>query len=120
MIELLPLRGDNVVGIRASGTLSADDYETVWIPALRNAIAEHGAVRALMFMDESFEGWSAEAMWDDAKFGLNHIREVERIALVGGPEWVRKAGRLMAHFIPAEVRIFDADELDDAISWVEA
>ncbi len=120
MIELLPLKGDNVVGVRASGTLTAQDYETVWIPALEKAIAEHGSVRALLFMDETFTGWAPGAMWDDAKFGLGHLREVERIAMVGGPDWVAGAVRLMGHFMPAEVQIFDAGELDEALSWIES
>jgi hypothetical protein len=119
MIELLPLSGKNVVGVRASATLTATDYETVWIPALEKAIAEHGSVRALLFMDEGFTGWAPGAMWDDAKFGLSHRRAFEKIAIVGGPDWVAKSVRLMAHFIPAEVIIFRPDELDDAISWVE-
>jgi len=72
MIELMPESTGNIVGIRATGTLTGADYEKVFIPRLEELFGEYGRLRILLYMDEGFAGWDLSAAWDDAAFGLTH------------------------------------------------
>ena len=47
MIELLSNFPDTIVGIAASGHVSAADYATVLVPALKAASRKHDKVRLL-------------------------------------------------------------------------
>lgn len=66
MIELLPGLPDPIVGLLASGQMTAQDYESVVIPAIESKLQAHGAVRVLYQLGPAFTGFTAGAMWDDA------------------------------------------------------
>ena len=63
MIELLPQSQGNVLGFRATGTLSDADYRRTLIPALDAALGPHGRVNIVFVMDDTFEGWDLRAAW---------------------------------------------------------
>ena len=119
MIRILPESNGNVLGVQASAKLTDADYRTIWIPELERIINEHGTVRVLLYMDETFAGWEVNALWDDAQFGLKHANEFDKIAIVGGPDWVAWSVRLLANFIKGEIRTFPNDQLDQAWGWVK-
>lgn len=119
MIRILAESNNNVLGVQASAKLTDSDYRKIWIPELEKIISDYGTVRALLYMDETFEGWEASALWDDAQFGLQHANEFDKIAIVGGPDWVAWSVKLLGHFIKGEIRTFPSDQLDEAWSWVK-
>ena len=118
MIELLPELPENVVGVRASGTVTAGDYESVLIPAVEEAVKQHGPVRLLYIMDCSIRDFSVGAMWDDAKLGFQHLQDFERIAVVTDDHLVR--GMIGAfHFaMPKYLRLFQIGEESAATAWL--
>ena len=63
MIKLLPESDGNIVGFRASGRLTGEDYEEVLIPHIEEVAKEYGTVRFLFYLDEDFEGWEPKALW---------------------------------------------------------
>jgi SpoIIAA-like len=120
MIEILPESDGNVLGVRASEKLTDEDYKSVWIPRLEETIRVHGKVRALLYLDEGFEGWEAHALWDDAKFGLQHRKDFEKLAVVGGPKWSGWAISIGGHLLTGEVKVFSGDQLRVAWDWVRS
>jgi SpoIIAA-like len=120
MIEVLPQSQGKTLGVCFTGKATDEDYEKVFVPTLEKLIKEHGKIRCLYFMDEGFQGWELGAMWDDAKYGIKHRNDFEKIAVVGGPKWAEWATRIASHLVSAEIRTYSADQLDDAWSWVKA
>lgn len=117
MIEIMPESTDRMLAVKASGTLTDDDYNTIWIPALETIIRNYDVANALLYMDIDFEGWDMKAMWDDAKFGLRHRNDFKRIAIVGGPNWVRWGVKLGEMLMDCELRLFEPEQLKEAIAW---
>ena len=109
----------NVVGLSASGKVTAEDYEKVVMPAIENRIEEFGTVRILYHLGPEFEGFTAGAMWDDVKVGLGHLASWERAAIVTDHEWLAGATRLFALALPCPVKVFANDELEAAKRWIE-
>jgi hypothetical protein len=64
---------DNVVALRAEGVITHDDYEQTLIPIIEERISALGKIGLLYWCGQEFEGFSAGAMWDEARFGLTHL-----------------------------------------------
>ena len=122
MIERMDDVSAGVVGIRASGKLTRDDYKNVLEPALKEA-ADSGEAR-LLFVLPDFDGLEAKAWLEDIKTGLavelKNRSAWKKLAFVSGVEWVTKAMQLFAWAMPGELEVFEMDELDKAKEWVAA
>ncbi len=120
MIELMPDLPEHVVGLSAIGEITGEDYEQILIPAIEERIKRHGKVRVLYHLGPAFTGYTAAAMWDDAKLGFTHRRDFEKVAVVTEVEWCRHAVRLFAPLIPCPVQLFANAELAAAMDWVQS
>jgi len=120
MIELLPGLPEQVVGFVASGKVTADDYETVVIPAIETALATHGHVRILYQLGPAFTSFTSGAMWDDMKLGMAHLKAWDKIAIVTDLDWVAGAMRIFRFAMPCPVSIFSNSEFTEAARWISA
>ena len=118
MIEMIEGLPAPVVGMRADGELTKEDYEDAVIPAVRAMLDAHDRVRLLDVLGDDFDGYSIGAMWEDTKLGVGHLRSWERIACVTDADWVENAVRAFGWMIPGEVRAFDDDDEDAARAWI--
>ncbi len=119
-IEGLP---ENALGFTAKGDVTAEDYETVLIPAVEEKLKTHEKIRLLYHLGEDFKRFEAGAMWDDAKVGLAHITEWEKIAIVTDVNWIQQAGKIFGFAIdtmevPGDVKVFHNNELEQAVQWI--
>ena len=119
---LKPIEGApvGVVAIRAVGTVTADDYDTVLEPAIEAAIADHGNVRLVYELGPEFEGYAAGAAWEDAKFGANYLSKWQRCAVVTDHVLLGDAIRAFGIIMPGEIRVFPVARLADALAWAAA
>jgi hypothetical protein len=120
MLTLIDGLPDHVVGVRASGEVSDDDYEDVLVPAIDAARARHDKIRLLYVLGEAFTGYEADAMWEDAKLGMRTFTAYDRIAVVTDATWMRRAVTALSWLMPGEARAFHVGEYDDALAWVTA
>ena len=121
MIEVLPKSSANVLGVEVGARLTDGDYSDVWLPKLEELLERFHKVRLLLYMNDTFAGWEAKALWDDMKFGLTHIQnmgDLEKMAIVGGPAWVARLTSTLGHLVPGEFRSFSENKLDEAWTWV--
>jgi hypothetical protein len=120
MIEVMSESQGNVVGVKMSGKITAREYEDVIIPRVEAVFQEHGKIRLMYLVDESFQGAEAGAMWDDTKLGLKYRRDFEKLALVGGSKWMDWLTKLAAKFISGETKTFPAEQLQEAWDWLKS
>ncbi|MEW6764783.1 MAG: STAS/SEC14 domain-containing protein [Pseudomonadota bacterium] len=118
MIEVIPNMPDNIVGFVATGEVSAQDYETVFIPAIESTLKENEKVRILYHIAPEFTGFTAGALWDDVKIGVAHLRAWEKIAVVTDSDWIRRTGGFLNFVLPCPVKVFPNAELDEATQWI--
>jgi hypothetical protein len=118
MIEVMTDLPDRVLGLKASGEVSADDYKTVLVPALEQKLSRTKKVRLLYVVTGDFKGYSMGAAWEDAKVGMQHLTSFERVAIVTDVDWIENMTKAFGFAIPGEVRVFDDDELEEARQWI--
>ena len=116
MIKDLTDLPPGVVGFEISGTVHADDYRDVVLPALQRAYASD-EFRFVIVMPD-FHGITGGAVWQDLKVGVEHLHAWKRIALVTDIDWVRHATTLFGWMTPGEVEVFPLAQRDEAIAWV--
>lgn len=116
MIERLDNGSGKVIGFVVSDKLHDEDYK-VFVPEIEEVIEREGTARLLLQMRD-FHGWDLHAAWDDMKFGVKHHGDLERMALVGEKKWEKWMASFTKPFTKAEVRYFDASEVDQAWEWL--
>lgn len=116
--EILDGYPDNVIAFRAVGEITRENYEETLIPLAEEKIKAHKRIKLLYWIGEGFEKFSAGAMWDDARFGLTHLGDFSKIAVVSDVEWLRQSVKFFAPLIPAPVQVFHNAEIEDAKRWI--
>ena len=120
MIEVMKGLPDNVVGLSAKEEVTGNDYDTVLIPLVSEKIKKHGKVRMLYQLGPDFAGYDAAAIWDDTMFGMSHMFDFEKVAVVSDVEWIRNATRFFGVLLPCPVKTFDNKDLAAAKTWIIA
>jgi hypothetical protein len=114
-IEGLP---DGVVGLRAVGRVTGDDYKAVLVPEIDRAAAGGRKARLLLELGQGFEGFDPSAVAADAGVGIEHFRSFERVAVVTDADWVRRAIHLFGPMIPGDVRVYAVGDGAVARDWI--
>ncbi|MGH7983397.1 MAG: STAS/SEC14 domain-containing protein [Candidatus Udaeobacter sp.] len=118
MIEITPGLLDNILAVTAHGTVTAEDYENVLLPAVAEVLKRHKKIRLLFRTAGDFSGYTAGAMWDDAKLGVRHITAFEKIAVVSDVPWLVQATKFFRFLLPCLVKIFGSNNMRDAEAWI--
>ena len=113
-IELQP---NNIYALRLTGILKGSQFAEAQA-AVGGAISAGIKPRILVILD-GFEGWERGTDWNDLDFMFNQGAAIEKIAVVGTPEWeARLLAFAGAGFRKAPVKFFQPDQLDQARSWL--
>ena len=120
MFEMLTGLPADVVGFSATGTVTGEDYQRTLIPLLTQQMTAHGKVRLLLQFGPAFAGYSASALWQDARFGLAHLGDFGKLAVVTDVGWIGHAAQLFAPFMRCPVRLFANADMDAAKAWIAA
>ena len=115
-IQLNEDDGGKILVIHVTGCLVKADYEGL-VSEFARLVREHGKLRVLFDMT-GFHGWDAGAAWEDFKFDLEHLSDIERLAMIGDRKWQHGMAVFFAPFTEATTRYFDAAEGTAARRWL--
>ena len=116
-VKLIPHKPDHIIGIEIDGWISAEDIDrlTKLIEPRINA----GERLSIYAEVNSWTGMSLKAFIEDLKFGLQHLNDFEKEAIVSDSKWLEALAALgNTLFSSIEVKHFTSDEKDKALQWV--
>ena len=121
MVEGVVDLPDGVLGFRATGKITADEYRELMKPIY--AALERGEQLNIYFeLGNDFHGLDLPALWEDLKaagsVGLKHRSSWQRMAVVTDKDWIRHGAAVAGWLAPGELRLFDPDERPAAKAWV--
>ena len=108
MIEILTDVPPGVVGVRARGILTRDEYDTVVVPMLEEAERTKRRLRILCEVGADYRGLTPGALWEDLRLGTRALHLFDACAVVSDVTWIREATRLARFLMPCPVRVFAA------------
>jgi hypothetical protein len=120
MIEHLDGFPSNVAAFVCRGRVTKEDYDTVLVPAVLNALRAHGKVRLYYETDTDFAGIDPGAVWEDFKVGVEHLTRWERVAVVTDVAWIKHTVRFFSFLLPGATRLFSRSEAAQAREWIVA
>lgn len=114
MISEIPINESHVFAFKVTGQLEADDY-TYFRPKLEKLLEKESPLSLLIKL-EDFEGWTAQAAWEDMKIGFKHRNDFLRFAIVGSSAWEKLMTGFGDLFTDIEVQYFNDES--NALAWL--
>jgi hypothetical protein len=113
--RMLPELG--VVAVEVDEALAARDFEA--LAATADAwIESHGKLNGLVVQARNFPGWeNLRGLTQHLRFVRDHHEKIGRVALATDSKLAGVAPALARHFVDAEIKRFDYDDVDSATQW---
>lgn len=118
MLEIMTGFPENVVAVSACGKLAGEDYDNLLIPVIEEKLKKHDKIRLLYLLGPDFAGFTAGALRDDAKACINHMTDVEKVAVVSNVDWIVSLTKLFSFIIPCPMKTFSNGQLSEAKAWI--
>ena len=109
---------EGILVVMPDGPLAREDFERL-SQAVDEYIVAHGALCGLMIYVESFPGWEDfAALISHVRFVRDNAADVHRVAAVTDSKFLTIMPKIIERFVSADVRHFNYDEKDAAMSWL--
>lgn len=107
---------NNIVEITIEGKITAADFDKI-IAQLKADFKKH---EKLCILEEirSFEGIDPMALWQDIRFGLPHVNDIARVAVVTDTKWIQTFSEAIDNILPAQVKAFELSQIEAARKWL--
>lgn len=111
-------RGDDIAAFEITGRIDRDEAERI-IDLARAKLAAPDCSK-LMVVIRKWQGFDADVMTSGKVVPpkLDMIGDIERYAVVGGPDWLRGAARMANGLFGPSMRSFELEEEDAALEWL--
>jgi hypothetical protein len=120
MIHPELLRDQGILIITPEGPLQESDFVSL-AKLVDPFIESEGELHGLLIHTKSFPGWKDfGAMLSHFKFVKNHHQHIAKVAAVTDSGFLTIMPSIVSHFIHAEVRHFDFNNKESALTWLQS
>lgn len=118
MIKYELLHDKGILVLHPEGPLDAADFILI-TNQVDTYLAGHGKLLAVLIHAKSFPGWkNFAAMLAHLKFVKDHIKKIEKVAVVADGALADIVPDIANHFVHAQVQHFDFMREDEAWDWI--
>ncbi len=120
-IHFLPTTKDEVFAFEINGVISSEEMPHV-VKTLEQYLEQHDKVRILNRV-KHFAGFDPSVLMQSGlvSMKLSAMEKVERYAIVGAPDWMRRIIDAIDPVFPdMDMRTFPKDQEDEAWKWLES
>ncbi len=116
MIQQITDLPENMVGFRASGEVTKDDFDIV-LKRVEEIVEKTGKLNYLLYLETSPANFTIGAWMKDGFLGVQNLTNWNRAAIVSDSEIVKKFTDVFSDIMPGEFKGFEMDDLQRAIDW---
>ena len=117
MILQIPDLPNNMVGFRAEGEVTKEDFEIVKLQ-VSHLVEKTGKLNYMLVLDTSPGDFTLGAWMQDALLGIQNITKWNRAAIISDSETVKTFTDVFSKVMPGEFRGYKQSEYDRAVDWV--
>ncbi len=117
MITELKNLPSNLVGFKAEGEITKDDFTNVVMPRVQELIDRIDKLNYLLVIDTDLSKFTLGSWVADAAIGVKHLLKWNRAAIVSDKEGVRIFTDLFSKVMVGEFKGFEKKDLQQAIDW---
>jgi hypothetical protein len=107
-----------VIGFRAIGELTKEDYATL-TQEVQALVDREGSIGLLIDLEE-FKSEPPKVWSDDLKFGHTYHKKIAKMAIVGDKRWQHLIADLADPFYARESRFFHTADRQAAWEWLRS
>jgi len=119
MIEILEGFPDDVLAMRFSGEITAEQYKETLIPAAQARFERHKQVRIYSELAAKTV-FTPGSLWEDWKLGLSEWHRWGSAAIVTDEHWVRALTLMLRPFFMPQIRLFSLADGHEAKAWIDS
>ncbi|HET6227585.1 MAG TPA: STAS/SEC14 domain-containing protein [Bacteroidia bacterium] len=117
MMHLIDNLPTNMVGFRATGEITQNDFTHLVIPQVKRQVERAGKLNYMLILDTSVKNFTTGAWLKDAILGIKSLTKWNRAAIVSDSSIIRKFTDVFSFLMPGEFKGFEHKELKAAIDW---
>lgn len=117
MIQQLDNLPANMVGFKATGEVTEEDFANTVMPKVKELIDKTDKLNYMLVLDTSIKNFTAGAWFKDAIMGVKHLTKWNRAAIVTDVEGIRTFTSVFSVLMPGEFKGFEHKDLQAAIDW---
>ncbi|MET3601186.1 STAS/SEC14 domain-containing protein [Martelella mangrovi] len=119
MLEKIEDLPDNIIGFTIHKALSASDYQNVLLPALEEHSTRDDGLRLLLVTATDFAGSDIGTAMGGQPFRRSEPLNFKNIAIVSDNRGFAQAVQMFGMLFHAEVKVFEAEQEEAAVTWLE-
>jgi hypothetical protein len=118
MLNTIIDKNNGIVILQPHGTLKKEDFDKA-VKVIDPFIEEYGKLNGIIIYTELFPGWEDyAALSRHMVFIKNHHKKIKKLAFVTD-SMIGNFGELISsHFVSAEIKSFDFNQIEDAKTWI--
>ncbi len=108
----------NMVGFKATGEVTQEDYNTSVIPVVKELVSKTNTLNYLLVLDTDVSNFTVGAWFKDAILGIRNLTKWHRAAIISDVRAVKTITDIFSALMPGEFRVFEHKDQQLAIDWV--
>lgn len=108
----------NMVGFKASGEVTEDDFKRIVLPQVEKLVQRTDKLNYMLVLDTSIDKFTFGAWIQDAWMGLKQLSKWHRAAIITDSENIKNFTEIFDAFMLAEFKVFEKEKQQEAIDWV--
>lgn len=116
MLQLIEHTAPDLIALRVSGHLNADDYK-ILRPLFKERVEHFSKIRVYAEMLD-LEKITPQAIWEDLKIDIAYANKVSKAAIVGDRKWEEWLVKVSKPFVSGKMQYFDFQQRDAAWTWI--
>jgi len=114
MHDLLDFPDPNVFGVEFSDTLKEEDYDLL-DSTLADHLQQHTTTRAIFVINDVTD-WTPEEKWEDLAFDIRHLKDLDKVAVVGDDLWETWLDKMDELFPMSQIQTYE--DRAEALDWL--
>jgi len=120
MLEIMPQTSGNIVAVHVTGALNLEQDKFKIFEGVAQASHQTGKFRILLDFDEDIKGMTMTEAIEMASFVIEQQGQLEKVALVGRPEWASSFAEYLGLATNVKFKYFQHGLLPQALEWLRA